>query len=585
MNSLELQELFPDVYETFHQEHEYVFSLPFACNRAWDMLPNYSWISIRQKLPLRLYVWIGIGSKATELNTITRYNHLSNEFVSRKAHQHGNYFQKVQQALPPEFKNKHYSISILSECSMSLGLWFTSIFSLAVLTSIYYIEWLLSQEDLQCLKHWSINNIINNNSNIRMLISESMEIDKITLEKASFTTKVASLFHWFYPIMGMKQDNGSGYTTLQYDKWYYAYRLNDFYSGLQEHYSFPLDLDIIYTGKPFTIDAIYHYPERSHFKKAKIKLKDRFSADFASLSPVYKPKFYKHLLEQYTSDVSEVYGKMLWSISIEILSLFWEIFSHSYEESSLLDFIHVLNKFQTTSTLTRINSSDYVTFIWTWNKFFADQQQHHALFSNDTTISGWCVSIISTTESLQKRIHQFINTQQNEWTNITHIYSNQKDGYSEDGFTVEQDIPKNIRSKYLHWNLYKFYSRDKKYQLKTYESIINCKDHNIIVDMTKNKIYVDNKACTSDDMFSQSATCELLHHLIDGDHVTHSKQLSPSSYTKNKHEILTKVVKPLLNTISTKLWKNISIECDGHMWNYTIKANFNNIKVGLLYSI
>jgi hypothetical protein len=72
-----------------------------------------------------------------------------------------------------------------------------------------------------------------------------------------------------------------------------------------------LDLDIIYTGKPFAIDAIYHYPEKSHFLKAKIKLKDKFSEDFSSLSPVYKPRFYKHLLEEHTSDVSEVYGKML----------------------------------------------------------------------------------------------------------------------------------------------------------------------------------------------------------------------------------------------------------------------------------
>jgi hypothetical protein len=56
MNSKNLKKTYVSTYERFFLEHQVVVSTPFILNRSGDVLNNYSGVSIKQKIPLRMYM-------------------------------------------------------------------------------------------------------------------------------------------------------------------------------------------------------------------------------------------------------------------------------------------------------------------------------------------------------------------------------------------------------------------------------------------------------------------------------------------------------------------------------------------------
>lgn len=62
MNSTLIKRQHVKVYEQFFLENSLVVSAPFVMNWSGDVLNNYSGISIKQKIPLRIYMGISRNS-------------------------------------------------------------------------------------------------------------------------------------------------------------------------------------------------------------------------------------------------------------------------------------------------------------------------------------------------------------------------------------------------------------------------------------------------------------------------------------------------------------------------------------------
>ncbi|MEI7558542.1 MAG: hypothetical protein WCJ45_07250 [bacterium] len=56
MNSKNLKKTYVQTYEKFFFENQTVISVPFVLSRSGDILNNYSGVSIKQKIPLRIYM-------------------------------------------------------------------------------------------------------------------------------------------------------------------------------------------------------------------------------------------------------------------------------------------------------------------------------------------------------------------------------------------------------------------------------------------------------------------------------------------------------------------------------------------------
>lgn len=93
------------------------------------------------------------------------------------------------------------------------------------------------------------------------------------------------------------------------------------------------------------------------------------------------------------------------------------------------------------------------------------------------------------------------------------------------------------------------------------ECVLASKD-GLLLDMVDNRIYINGKKVTSDDLFSQSATIEILTVLIAnlGNDIP-NKNLPSSSYSKNKNEMLGKIVLPLVELVEKELGEKLPLIC------------------------
>jgi len=56
MNSEQIKKHYKDIYEQFYLVHDIVLSSPFILNWSGDVLSNFNGISVKQKIPFRMYI-------------------------------------------------------------------------------------------------------------------------------------------------------------------------------------------------------------------------------------------------------------------------------------------------------------------------------------------------------------------------------------------------------------------------------------------------------------------------------------------------------------------------------------------------
>jgi len=80
--------------------------------------------------------------------------------------------------------------------------------------------------------------------------------------------------------------------------------------------------------------------------------------------------------------------------------------------------------------------------------------------------------------------------------------------------------------------------------------------------MINNKIYINGRKLTSEDLHSQTATVDILKILIEniGKDIS-NKSLTVSSYSKNKNDMLGKIVIPLIELIEKEIGKKLPLIC------------------------
>lgn len=116
------------MYERFFLENQTVVSAPFVLSRAGDILNNYSGVSIKQKIPLRIYM--GYTRNTSKKITINKVYHLDmNEyqFIESNALEYAPYMADINKELEKEYGkllhgDEGVEINILSELPRGVGL-------------------------------------------------------------------------------------------------------------------------------------------------------------------------------------------------------------------------------------------------------------------------------------------------------------------------------------------------------------------------------------------------------------------------------------------------------------------------------
>ena len=129
------------------------------------------------------------------------------------------------------------------------------------------------------------------------------------------------------------------------------------------------------------------------------------------------------------------------------------------------------------------------------------------------------------------------------------------------------------------WGIIKAYKLICLFIMNSDKEIISKKDW-LLFDMINSKIYFFWEKLTSKDTPSQNGTIEVITRLLENiwEEIS-NKEFSASSYSKNKNEMLWKIILPMLRLVEEKTKEQLPIICKWWLTNFYVKMWDVNLKI------
>lgn len=157
------------------------------------------------------------------------------------------------------------------------------------------------------------------------------------------------------------------------------------------------------------------------------------------------------------------------------------------------------------------------------------------------------------------------------------------DGIESEGVCFEQDIENNIYSKYLGPESFLLRMLDGSVVLGDYESLLTKMMQGLLLDTIGSKIYLNGVRLTSKEIHSQSTTIEVLTALlVHPQKEIRNTELPVSSYSKNKNDMLGKIVLPLIKLLEEQKGIKFPLSCKGSPDDFFLKLGETSLEIGFL---
>lgn len=589
MNSKYLIKNNKKTYENFYSSNNYVFSLPLLLNWAWDIYDNYKWISLKQKLPFRIYIWINkIREKKIKFWDIKYYDVNEKQFIKSNIYEYAPMYINIHNFISEKYKDNilkdwWLEFTILSETSRWLWLWYTSITSLLFFISM---EKIYNNVNFYVNESIIINDFLNIDTDIDRLFRLSLEFRQKWYLDLSVENQISCLFDSSYPILSFKEDFWKDLNNISInDLKIFWYRLNNLEDNLSIIPFLPIDYWLIYSWRPVLIDHIKNTNDDSLIwtSELKNKLSNYFWDSIEKSFPVRKPLFYKTFVEEEWDVFKDTYWKLMWAISLEILNLMIKLYSKSYTESRLRNFINAINKLRYWNKISRKSSKTFWYFLDSMYKNFSSSARILWLCPNDTSIMWWSAIFAVPLEWFRKELLTSIEKTSVyiKWVKL--IYANWLDGLEYKWFVVNQDISNWIYSDFVNKNSLVLTNLLWISKIIDYDYVNKNFIPWLTLDLINKKIYIDWEKLTSKDLHSQNTTIDILNILISNFWKDVSnKELPKSSYSNNKNEMLWKIVIPLIKLIELKKEQRINLICKWKLSDFYLKLKESNVEINMI---
>ena len=594
MNSRSIQESHRSIYEKFFTENQVIVSAPFVMNRSGDVLNNYTGISIKQKIPLRIYM--GYTRNTSSQIKLRHIHHLDinqDTFIQTNILEYAPYFIDLQKEIQTKYAHlvqdgSGIDINILSELPRWVGLGFGSILTLLLSTLFQRIQETVSPIEIQTFARQNINDMLSDQySPFYQLFLESLDLDKHMYGMVSSGTKLAAFFDSYYPVISFCEDFDKNTIHANIaNKRFFWFKMNDLFPGCKAVPYSPIDYGIIYSGKPVLLEQIAGNQYKNNSLSAmeiKTEFKNLFGDYLENIPLQQRPRFYKHLIAPETDEFELVYGKMMWIISLKILYFMSKMYADGYDEENVIWLLDALRKRRQTDCVTRDSSSTFLIMIKHVLENFHGAPKHFSICPNDSTIMWWSLIFATPLEWFRNTLSEIIHQTALACDGTKLLYANWIDGTQHQGLQIEQDLKYNIFSDFLkRTNCILRWTNGKVLVADCESSIENHKAW-LLLDTLHNKIYLDGEKLTSQDLHSQSATIEIIKILIQhlGQEVS-SKKFPSSTYSKNKNEMVSKIVLPLIDLIEKKTGKKLQLMCKWSLYDFYMKLSHSDIDIAVI---
>lgn len=594
MNSNKLKKEFPEVYKTFFTDNEIILSAPFVMNRSWDVMPNYNWIFIKQKLPIRMYIWVKFNkSRKIEINRLKYLDTWENRFRNINAFEHAPYFFDLSNILSKKYKKlitKYWwiEITILSEISRWYWLWFGPIAFLLISTLIKRLENKeCNQEKIEKINQLDISEVINNSYVwFKDIFEESLLIDKEIYWMFFGSTQLTSFFNWYYPIVSFTEDIDERSVRDISQVKYYSFRLNELFPNLRWVPYMPIDYGIIYSGNPVILEQVTGKKsiQKEFNEKVRTEIDKIFSEHLSDIVPNKSPLFYKNFIKENSHSMQDINLRYTWKISTEILYFMSLLYSKNYYEDYIKRFVYNLRNQRYLDYINNDSSSYFRSVVDALtNNFELWSKKFLWLFPNDSSVMWWCINFATPLEWFRSDTLQAIKETSNKFTWLKLIYANWIDWLEHDWLRFEQDFENNLYSEFLDGSNYILRYLDGKTKIWELEELVEDENNDLLLDTINNKIYLRGKKLTSKELHSQTTTVDILRILLNNiNKDIPNKSLPQSSYSKNKNEMLGKIVLPLISLLEKVTGEKLQFICKWSIYDFYLKLKTPKMTISIL---
>lgn len=594
MNSNKLKKEFPEEYKNFFTDNEIVISAPFVMNWSWDVMPNYNWIFIKQKLPIRMYIWVKFNkSQKININRLKYLDTWENRFRNINAFEHAPYFFDLSNMLNKKHKKliKKYGwieITILSEISRWSWLGFGPVSFLLISTLIKRLENKeCNQEKIEKINQLNINEVINNSYVwFKDIFEESLSIDKDIYWMFFGSTQLTSFFNWYYPVVSFTEDVDERKVKDVSQIKYYSFRLNELFPDLRWVPYMPIDYGIVYSGNPVILEQVTSKKifQKEFNNKVRSEIDKIFSEHISEMVPSKTPLFYKNFIKENSKSMNDVNLRYTWKISTEILYFMSLLYSKNYYEDYIKRFLYNLRNQRYLDYINNDSSSYFRSVVDALtNNFEWGSKKFLWLFPNDSSVMWWCVNFATPLEWFRSDTLKAINDTSHKFTWLKLLYANWIDWLEHDWLRFEQDFENDLYSEFLDGANYIIRDLDGKTKIWDLDELLLEESNDLLLDTVNNKIYLRWKKLTSKDLHSQTTTVEILKLLVNNINKDISnKDLPTSSYSKNKNEMLGKIVLPLIGLLEKVTWEKLQFICKWSIYDFYVKLKVPKMKISIL---
>ncbi len=570
MNSASLQKLFPKEYEEFFAKCNLVVSCPQVINR-WNIthLDDIKQ-KVVQKLPTKLYIGANIREDGKiKLISLTQFNTIEKKFETTDVETNGNHKmiekmeKEIKERLMALWCEKGVEIYVLSENARDTGPATSSMEAMLISFLIHIVTGKIKVEDIDDFEKFiKMKECKGIYTIAKEMIANIAHIDKKNINGTIlFTTTINN------------GNVGLWFANKEFIEQNYPKVIHCENSICLEHTGLNprkiIDYAIINFGNCFN----EFYGTELYFKAKE---------EYENILKIYN--------EPVTTEKEALFTNTINFLYLNFIQAAKQATYYYTDENIMNHFFDTIAKLSRYQAFIEWHIDLHRTIIQSFqeNKLLEDERIGLLPISS-VKPGGTLICLLKYSKS-RETIKKMIQTLHDKWYKTANLsYLSREDGISEEHLEIEQYLDKGRFSKYINEGdvITECYGNDcGKRIIGNHREIIEEITDGIVFDCIDGKIYINGELTNHNEILTQSGTVDSMKILLEhiGTYVNNS-QLPVSSYTKNKNEMVGKIIGPLQELAKKRFNEKIDLECTGNIVDFDLRIKPGSIKLYLIKKI
>lgn len=578
MKTSVLQNVCQEVYSKFFSSNNIIIS---GCNTmSWAPSMWYcrDIVRIKQKVPTKSYCGINItDSKDIVFSDISSFNMATVSFDIVRfwdiIKQEKELLEFIRKFLDENWFKEWIVINLLFENPVWHGFWSYWVFStllamwLALLVGkVEYLEIENYDRFVNTSKHDFVHDL-------------GIKLSNICRKwKAYWSSWEVTLTNTHLPIVYFFEKDEFSWELKPY-----SYKIDDFLFNNWSLHEIPLDYWVIYLwmGNNFQQNEYLFNTYKKCYNNIKEFMIGKITGQWLENHDRYN---FSDVLE---NDIYRNFEKVSSLLVLKILYKFNSLLESWFDDIMEHEFIQTIKANGKLLSMVEKWNSAISLILFLFKKFMKSESESIWIFPVNSWRIGWSFVFVMKYNKSRDTIDKVMQELKLIWhSDVNMEYCSWRDWTSSDWVKIEQYIRNWRFSRYVKWSNIMFKSTYWDYFMWDYNEIISTHKTGLLLDTINKRIYLNGHTLNSKQILSQTTTIELLEKLISniGNDVRNN-QLGLSSYSKNKNEMLWKIVIPLNKLIEQTYGKKLPLSCRGGMHDFFVRLDEPDIKISVISSI